>query len=70
MRQVNLIQFVHIKSEKFLMFSSNKNCSLSLSSVSSCCTCRAVEVDASLLSFVLVVDKYFGIPGTIEKNGI
>ena len=48
------------------MLSFNKNCSLSLSTASSCCTCRSVEVDASLLGFVLVVDKYFCNPGNIE----
>ena len=45
------------------MLSFNKNCLLSLSSVSSCCTCPAIEVDARLLGFVLVVDKYFCNPG-------
>ena len=49
------------------MLSFNKNLPLSLSSASSCCTCRAVEVDAPLLGcFALVVDKYFGNPGNIE----
>ena len=35
------------------MISFNKNCSLSLSSASSCCTCPAIEFDAPLLGFVL-----------------
>ena len=48
------------------MLSFNKNCSLSLSNASSCCTSRAVEVDSPLLGFVLVVDKYFCYPGNIE----
>ena len=48
------------------MLSFNKNCSLSLSSASYCCTCRAVEVDAPLLGFELVVDKYFCNLGNIE----
>ena len=48
------------------MLSFNKNCSLSLSSASSCCTCPAIEVDAPLLGFVLVVDKYFCNPGNVE----
>ena len=37
-----------------------------MSSASSCCTCPAIEVDAPLLGFVLVVDKYFCNPGNIE----
>ena len=49
------------------MLSFNKNCSLSLSSASYCCTCRIVEVDALLLGFELVVDKYFGNLGKIEE---
>ena len=48
------------------MLSFSKNWSLSLSSASSCCTCLAIEVDAPLLGFVLVVDKYFCKPGNIE----
>ena len=31
------------------MLSFNKNCSLTLSSASSCCSCRAIEVDAKAL---------------------
>ena len=48
------------------MLSFNKNCSLSWSSASSY-TCRAVEVDAPLLGFVLVIDKHFCNPGKIEE---
>ena len=48
------------------MLSFDKNCSLSLSSASSCCTCRAIDVDAPLLGFVLVVEKDFCNPGNIE----